>query len=80
MAGHGGVANLSNEQLIRFGGPNGDDPITAYKTFAVDDPLEGPGSEIHILAGHHRTSEIGRRVSGGLMDPETIITIAIGRP
>lgn len=42
--GHSGVANLSNEDLTRLGGPSGNDPISGTRYFGSNDTMEGPGS------------------------------------
>jgi hypothetical protein len=74
-AGHGGVRNLSNDDLIKFGGPQGTDPITVNRVHTLtDDPLI-PGSRLEIQAGHHRLEEIRRRVQNGTMSPDTIIEV-----
>jgi len=74
-AGHGGVRNLSNDDLIRFGGARGTDPITINRVHTLaDDPLI-PGSRLEIQAGHHRLEEIRRRVLDGRMSPDTIIEV-----
>ncbi|GAB3279689.1 hypothetical protein GCM10027589_06390 [Actinocorallia lasiicapitis] len=77
--GHNGVANLSNDDLIRFGGPNGDDPISGFRDWGPNDSINFPGSQIHITGGHHRTAEIANRVLSGAMNPETLIEFLIVR-
>ncbi|GAB2995747.1 hypothetical protein GCM10023080_072530 [Streptomyces pseudoechinosporeus] len=77
VAGHGGVRNLPNEDLLRFGGPQGDDPISGYRDWAPGDSVNFPGSQIHITGGHHRTAEIVRRIESGEMDPDILIEFAI---
>ncbi|MEV0639186.1 RHS repeat-associated core domain-containing protein [Streptomyces sp. NPDC050619] len=77
MAGHGGVRNLPNEDLTRFGGPQGNDPISGYRDWAPGDSTRFPGSQIHITGGHHRTAEIVRRIGAGEMDPSLLIEFAI---
>jgi hypothetical protein len=68
-----GVSNLSNDDLIKFGGPKGDDPIAIVRSHGLaDDPLI-PGSQLDIHAGNHRLEEIRRRVQNGTMSPETTI-------
>ena len=79
IAGHGGVRNLSNDDLLRFGGPQGDDPISGFRDWAPDDSIHYPGSRIHITGGHHRTAEIVRRIGTGELDPNTLIEFAIRR-
>ncbi|MHC6628558.1 putative T7SS-secreted protein [Streptomyces globosus] len=79
VAGHGGVRNLTNEELVRYGGPQGDDPVSGYRDWAKDDSIQYPGSKIHITGGHHRTAEIVRRISLGEFDPDTLIEFAIRR-
>ena len=70
-----GVSNLSNDDLIKFGGPRGNDPITVGRSHGVtDDPLI-PGSQLDIQAGHHRLEEIRRRVQNGTLSPDTIIEV-----
>ena len=76
--GHGGVRNLSNEELTRFGGPQGDDPITGFRDYSPGADLWEPGDRINIVAGHHRTYEIGVRVRAGTLDPNTIVEFQIG--
>jgi intein/homing endonuclease len=75
--GHAGVRNLSNEELLRFGGPQGDDPIQGFREHKITDDLGFPGSEIHIRGGHHRISEIARRVRAGELDPNTLVEFLI---
>ncbi|MEV5728041.1 polymorphic toxin-type HINT domain-containing protein [Streptomyces pharetrae] len=77
-AGHGGVASLSNADLIRFGGPNGREPITGYRDFAPGDDLNLPGSRLYIADGNNRTEEIRNRVLDGRMHPDTLVEIMIG--
>ncbi|MFJ6687239.1 DUF6531 domain-containing protein [Streptomyces sp. NPDC091294] len=77
VAGHGGVRNLPNEDLTRFGGPQGNDPISGYRDWGPGDSPRFPGSQIHITGGHHRTAEIVRRIGAGEMDPEMLIEFAI---
>lgn len=50
--GHGGVASLSNEDLIRPGGPQGTDPISGYREFAPGDNINYAGLRLHITGGH----------------------------
>ena len=76
---HDGVSNLTDEQLMMPGGPNGDDPISGYREFAPGDTTQYPGSEVHITGGHHRTFLIAQRVLSGDIDPETLIEFAIRR-
>ena len=69
------VRNLSNDDLTKFGGPQGTDPITVNRTHKPsDDPLL-PGSQLEIRAGHHRLEEIRRRVEDGRMSADTIIEV-----
>lgn len=77
-AGHGGVTSLSNEDLIRFGGPNGREPITGFRDFAPGDDINLPGSRLHIADGNNRTEEIRNRVLDGRMHPDTLIEMMIG--
>jgi hypothetical protein len=77
IVGHGGVQNLSNDDLIKFGGSQGDDPIRGFRDFAIGDDLVFPGSEIHIRGGHHRIYEIGNRVADGRISPDTLIEFLI---
>ncbi|MFF7081777.1 ricin-type beta-trefoil lectin domain protein [Streptomyces lavendulae] len=77
-AGHGGVTSLSNEDLIRFGGPNGREPITGFRDFAPGDDINLPGSRLHIADGNNRTAEIANRVLSGDMHPDTLIEMMIG--
>jgi len=76
--GHRGVANLSNDDLLRFGGPNGRDPITGYREFAPGDDVNFPGSILHIIDGNNRTEEIMNRVRDGRIHPDTLVEIMIG--
>jgi RHS repeat-associated protein len=78
--GHAGVANLSNEELTVFGGPQGNDPITGFRSY----PSSGadyskPGPVINVLGGHHRVYEIGQRVLGGTLSPDTLVEFQVGR-
>ena len=75
--GHGGVASLSNSDLIKPGGPKGNDPIAGYRDWGPNDRIDYPGSRIYIAGGHHRTEEIRNRVMSGEMDPNTIIEVVI---
>ncbi|WP_234325274.1 polymorphic toxin-type HINT domain-containing protein [Streptomyces sp. NRRL WC-3626] len=77
-AGHGGVTSLSNDDLIRFGGPNGREPITGFRDFAPGDDINLPGSRLHIADGNNRTEEIRNRVLDGRMHPDTLIEMMIG--
>ncbi|MFF5496018.1 DUF6531 domain-containing protein [Streptomyces aquilus] len=77
IAGHGGVRNLANEDLTRFGGPQGNDPISGYRDWAPGDSVRFPGSQVHITGGHHRTAEIVRRIGTGEMDPDILIEFAL---
>ncbi|MFG2233757.1 putative T7SS-secreted protein [Streptomyces sp. NPDC048723] len=79
VVGHGGVRNLTNEELVRFGGPQGNDPISGFRDWAATDSIQYPGSQIHITGGHHRTAEIVRRISIGEFDPNTLIEFEIRR-
>lgn len=79
-AGHGGVRNLSNEDLLRFGGPKGDDAIRGFREFQVGDDLRFPGSRINIQGGHHRLEEIAKRVQAGKIKPDTLIELLIQTP
>jgi hypothetical protein len=60
----GRVAELSNEELIRF---RVEDPMSATQ---VKDGLS-------LTGGHHRTNEIIQRVQAGKLDPNTIIRILV---
>jgi hypothetical protein len=77
-AGHGGVSALSNDDLIRFGGPSGQEPITGFREYAPGDDIRLPGSRLNIVDGNNRTAEIANRVLSGRMDPNTLIEIMIG--
>ncbi|MEC3997047.1 polymorphic toxin-type HINT domain-containing protein [Actinacidiphila sp. DG2A-62] len=77
-AGHGGVSALSNEDLIRFGGPNGREPITGFREYVPGDDINFPGSRLNIVDGNNRTAEIANRVLSGRMDPNTLVEIMIG--
>ncbi|WP_432081865.1 DUF6531 domain-containing protein [Streptomyces sp. WAC 04229] len=77
IAGHGGVRNLPNEDLTRFGGPQGNDPISGYRDWGPGDSPRFPGSQIHITGGHHRTAEIVRRIGAGEIDPEMLIEFSM---
>ncbi|MFG2877760.1 putative T7SS-secreted protein [Streptomyces sp. NPDC048337] len=77
VVGHGGVRNLTNDELVRFGGPQGNDPISGFRDWAASDSIQYPGSQIHITGGHHRTAEIVRRISTGEFDPGVLIEFAI---
>lgn len=73
--GHGGVANLSNKDLIKFGGPKGNDPISGSRFFQQTDNLTAPGSGIRIESGHHRLDVIRQRVKSGQISPDTLIEV-----
>jgi hypothetical protein len=78
--GHDGVENLSNEELIRFGGPNPKkefDPIRGYREHQDGDDIHYPGSNISINGGHHRIRQIRERVKAGKMPPDTLIEFLI---
>ena len=77
--GHGGVSNLTNDELIVPGGPQGNDPISGYRDWAPGDSGNYPASRIVITGGHHRTAEVVSRVLSGDMDPSTLIEFAIRR-
>lgn len=77
--GHGGVRNLPNEDLIRFGDPQGGDPISGFRDWPSSDSIHYPGSQIHITGGHHRTAEIVRRIGTGEMDPSILIEFDLRR-
>ncbi|TNM30562.1 RHS repeat-associated core domain-containing protein [Streptomyces sedi] len=77
IAGHGGVRNLSNDELIRIGGPQGNDPISGYRDWGPGDSINYPGSQVHITGGHHRTAEIAERVGRGEMTPDVLIEFLI---
>ncbi|MFE0132548.1 DUF6531 domain-containing protein [Streptomyces sp. NPDC059037] len=77
VVGHGGVRNLPNEDLTRFGGPQGNDPISGYRDWAPGDSPQFPGSQVHITGGHHRTAEVVRRIQAGEMDPDILIEFAL---
>jgi hypothetical protein len=76
--GHGGVANLSNDDLVAAGGPSGDDPITGRRIILPGDPSDQPGSGIVVVHGNHRVSEIGSRVASGALDPSTKVVFVKG--
>jgi hypothetical protein len=78
--GHGGVKNLTNEQLLKFGGPNGNDPISGYRSYSKGDDFQLPGSKFHIEAGHHRLEEIGNRVREGKIPPNQLIEVQVQQP
>jgi hypothetical protein len=80
QSGHGGVQNLSNDELLRFGGPQGTDPIGGFREFQRGDDLRLPGSRFNIEAGHHRLEEIADRVRAGQINPNTLIEIQIIQP
>lgn len=77
IAGHGGVRNLTNDELVRYGGPQGNDPISGYRDWAPGDVGDYPASLVHITGGHHRTAEIADRVRRGDMSPDTLIEFLI---
>jgi RHS repeat-associated protein len=77
LVGHGGVRNLSNDELTRFGGPRGTDPISGYREYQAGDSFRFPGSLLNIQGGHHRLEEINRRVGLGLIEPNALIEIRI---
>ncbi len=58
------VSQLSPEELIRF---RVDDPISAVESLAG----------LALTGGHHRTTEITRRVQAGQLDPDTVIRILL---
>jgi hypothetical protein len=74
-AGHGGVANLSNDGLLKFGGPKGNDPISGSRFFQQADDLTAPGSGIRVEGGHHRLDVIRQRVESGKISPDTLIEV-----
>lgn len=80
VVGHGGVRNLSNDDLIKPGGPQGNDPIRGTRDWAPGDCGCSPASRVVITGGHHRTAEIARRVTEGRMDPKTLIEFVISSP
>jgi hypothetical protein len=71
--GHGGVRNLSSVDLLKPGGPQGNDPIRGARVFQPTDNPSLPGSRLDIMGGHHRIYEIGRRVEAGDIPRETLI-------
>jgi hypothetical protein len=71
-----GVENLTNEELLRFGGPNGSDPISIGHKHLPGDTTRLPGSRIEVQTGHHRLEEIARRVEDGRLPPDTIIEVS----
>lgn len=75
--GHGGVRNLSNEDLVRYGGPAGDDPIRGGRSYRADDSFDGPGPVIVLRGGHHRAHEIAARVRDGRMSPDTLVEMRV---
>lgn len=80
VVGHGGVRNLSNNDLTRPGGPQGSDPIRGARDWAPGDCSCYPASRIYITGGHHRTAEIARRVMVGDMSPDRLIEFVISPP
>ncbi|AZZ91837.1 hypothetical protein EUZ85_14300 [Hahella sp. KA22] len=82
LVGHNGVQNLSNDDLLHFGGPNTTkpDPISGFREFQLGDDLKLPGSRFNIEAGHHRLEEIERRVREGKIAPGTLIEVQILEP
>ena len=78
--GHDGVRRLDNESLVRFGGPNGKEPLRAYRDYGPFDDFRFPGTRIFIQDGHHRVSEIGRRVGERQIDPMSLIEFQVARP
>ncbi|WP_018220701.1 polymorphic toxin-type HINT domain-containing protein [Salinispora pacifica] len=80
VVGHGGVRNLSNNDLTRPGGPQGNDPIRGARDWAPGDCSCYPASRIYITGGHHRTAEIARRVMVGDMSPDRLIEFVISPP
>lgn len=76
-AGHEGVRRLDHEALMRFGGPNGREPLRAYRDYGPLDDLRFPGTRIVIQDGHHRVAEIGRRVGEGQIDPMRLIEFEV---
>jgi hypothetical protein len=58
------VAQLSNEELIRF---RAEDPMSA---------TQGKDG-LSLTGGHHRTNEIIHRVRTGQLDPNTVIGILV---
>lgn len=71
--GHGGVKNLPNEDLLKFGGPQGTDPISGFRSYTPGADMSLPGNRINIVAGHHRVFEIGRRVNAGQIAPTSLV-------
>ncbi|MEU4556713.1 hypothetical protein [Micromonospora violae] len=80
VAGHGGVRNLTNDELIMPGGPQGNDPIRGARDWGPGDCGCYPASRVYITGGHHRTAEIARRVRAGDMSPDTLIEFVISPP
>ncbi|MFD6712919.1 LamG-like jellyroll fold domain-containing protein [Micromonospora chalcea] len=80
IAGHGGVRNLTNDELIMPGGPQGDDPIRGARDWGPGDCGCYPASRVYITGGHHRTAEVARRVRAGEMSPDTLIEFVISPP
>jgi hypothetical protein len=80
IAGHGGVRNLTNAQLIARGGPQGNDPIRGARDWGPGDCGCYPASRVYVTGGHHRTAEIARRVGAGEMSPDTLIEFVISPP
>jgi hypothetical protein len=78
--GHGGVANLSNDELIMPGGPQGNDPIRGTRDWAPGDCGCYPASRVVITGGHHRTAEIARRVAAGEMSADILIEFVLSPP
>lgn len=75
QVGHGGVNNLSDEYLIRAGGPKGNDPISGSRFFQQADDLTAPGSGIRVEGGHHRLEVIRQRTESGQILPDTLIEV-----
>jgi hypothetical protein len=58
------ISGLSNEDLVRF---------------RIDDPISGARSDsgLSLTGGHHRVAEIISRVTGGTLDPDTIVQFLV---
>jgi RHS repeat-associated protein len=75
--GHGGVSNLSNAELLKFGGPKGNDPISGFRSYPRGGDYSRPGPLINIRGGHHRLEEIRNRVLNGGIPRDTLIEFKI---
>jgi hypothetical protein len=71
--GRGGVRDLTNDELLSWGGPSGDDPITIARQYGAGDNRAYPASLIQIQAGHHRMEEVVLRIQNGALPADTLI-------